>query len=835
MGLNLKNLTKKNENNQIDPIKIFDILPKKNEKYSGYLRDIQTDVLESWMNSCRDKKNTILKMNTGSGKTVVGLLILKSYLNENKGPAAYFVPDNYLVKQVESEARDLNIEVTLDPHDLNFLRGKSILVTNIQKLVNGKSVFGIEEKKINLKAMIIDDAHGCVEICKNQVSFLIPRADDSFADEFFNRVRPTLVSQSSSKVLAYEANDNVTIPIPFWAFQDNVEYLQQAIINYADHSGNKYQRSLAFNNCFLLDRLNLADGFFTNQGLTITLRYAPVEQIFSFNECKHRIFMSATIEDESSLVTQFNLGDDYSIISPKRANDIGERLILMPQSLNPNITDEEMKKYIYEKGKKYNVVVLVPNYKKAQSWNGYHNYIQNNEDDVSEIVEKLKKQHIGVVVLVSRYDGIDLPKKSCEILVIDGIPDPKTPLEKYDQKILRGTKQVEQKMIRIVEQGMGRGIRSKEDYCVVFLMGKDLVRSLYVNDSINYFSPATLKQVELSEEVLDDKYKKSPIEQYDEALNVVLERNEEWIAASKEYLSEIEYNNDKNVDNFERNVKLLYNTALSMSDSQPLLDSLNKISKEFSDLPYEKAYLQYFIAKFINKYDRVKSQEIIKGANSLNNQIIRPIDGINYERKDITTTNQIQNIHNYIFDKYKSGNKLLVSINAVLDKLSFNSTSAEFENAIFELGALLGYNSQRPENDYGQGPDNLWGMNGEINFVIECKNERQHPEIIKSDCSQLVSSVTWFQVIYPGLKYLPIMIHKSTRFEYNSTPSDDIKIINEESLNELKANVNNFFVSISENNFELDSIRKNLVVYSLTNDLFIDKYTKKYTKKKVLG
>ena len=272
-----------------------------------------------------------------------------------------------------------------------------------------------------------------------------------------------------------------------------------------------------------------------------------------------------------------------------------------------------------------------------------------------------------------------------------------------------------------------------------------------------------------------------------------------------------------------------------MSNSQPLLDSLNEISKEFSDLPYEKAYLQYFIAKFINKYDRVKSQEIIKCANSLNNQIIRPIDGINYERKDITTTSQTQNIQNYIFDKYKSGNKLLVSINDVLDKLSFNSTSAEFENAIFELGALLGYNSQRPENDYGQGPDNLWVMNGEINFVIECKNERRQPEIIKSDCSQLVSSVTWFQGIYSGLKYLPIMIHISTHFEYNSTPSDDIKIINEESLNELKANVNKFFVSISENKFELDSIRKNLVVYSLTNNLFIDKYTKKYTKKKVLG
>src|SRR5699024_7469166 len=98
-------------------------------------------------------------------------------------------------------------------------------------------------------------------------------------------------------------------------------------------------------------------------------------------------------------------------------------------------------------------------------------------------------------------------------------------------------------------------------------------------------------------------------EQYDEALNVVLGRDEDWIAASKEYLSEIEYNNNKNVDNFEKNVKSLYNTALSMTNSQPLLVSLNKISKEFDSMPYEKAYLQYFIAKFINKYDKVKSQE----------------------------------------------------------------------------------------------------------------------------------------------------------------------------------------------------------------------------------
>ncbi len=45
-------------------------------------------------------------MNTGSGKTTVGLLMLQSCLNEGVGPAVYVVPDNYLVNQVCDEAKN---------------------------------------------------------------------------------------------------------------------------------------------------------------------------------------------------------------------------------------------------------------------------------------------------------------------------------------------------------------------------------------------------------------------------------------------------------------------------------------------------------------------------------------------------------------------------------------------------------------------------------------------------------------------------------------------------------------------------------------------------------
>ncbi|MCB5953346.1 DEAD/DEAH box helicase family protein [Enterococcus sp. BWT-B8] len=835
MGLNFKNISKNKAQSTVDPKKIFDILPNKSVKYDGYLRDVQTEVLKSWMEKGRNKKDTILKMNTGSGKTVVGLLILKSYLNENKGPVAYFVPDNYLLSQVINEAKDLNLTVTSEPSDISFLRGRAILVTNIHRLVNGKSVFGIDEKKINLGALIIDDAHGCIDICRNQVSLFIPRQEDTFVEDFFLKIRPSLVQQSNNKVLMFEEYESVSIPIPFWALQKNISYLQKEIRNFADHKGSNYQKSAAFNMPLLLDRLHMSDAFFTEWGLTISLRYAPVDQILSFSECPHRIFMSATIEDESTMVSQFSLNTNYEIISPKGANDIGERLILTPQATNPKISSFDIKEFIFDKGRNHNIVVLVPNYKKAREWEGYHDYIQTEEDDVSEIVERLKNRHIGVTVIVARYDGIDLPKKACEILIIDGIPDPKSQLEKFDQKILRGTKQVEQKMIRVIEQGMGRGIRSKEDYCVILLMGTDLIKSLYVNNALEYFSPATREQLKLSEELLEDQDKDSPISAYEDAIDTVLSRDDEWITTSKEYLSEVEYNNKKHKNEFEEMAKALYLTALQMTSIDEILSKEKNILSDFKNQPNEKGYLNYFLAKFINKYNEVKAQELIKVANNLNSQIIRPIEGIRYEKRNIPNLSQSANVQKYIHEKYESPNDFLIDINSLLDNLIFDTKYSTFENTFFELGKLLGYSSQTPENSYGQGPDNLWLINGKNNFIVECKNEAETSEISKSDCNQMNGSIEWFKNIYPDHEHTPILIHKSKVFDFSSSPNRKIRIINEELLVKLKDNAQKFCDAIATDSFDRLSIENNLRQYFLSNDMFIEYYTTSFKKRKTLG
>ncbi|ECH2935956.1 DEAD/DEAH box helicase, partial [Salmonella enterica] len=154
-------------------------LPKKDNLKFQYPRDVQSEVWSKWFEK-RNDNNIVIKMNTGGGKTIVGLILLKSCLNEKKGPAVYVVPDNYLVKQVIDEGNKLGIGVTNDEESMGFLTGKDILVINIYKLINGRSKFGVgdEGKKISIGSIIIDDAHACMNTVESQFTIKIKFNDN---------------------------------------------------------------------------------------------------------------------------------------------------------------------------------------------------------------------------------------------------------------------------------------------------------------------------------------------------------------------------------------------------------------------------------------------------------------------------------------------------------------------------------------------------------------------------------------------------------------------------------------------------------------------------------
>ncbi|OAN10821.1 DEAD/DEAH box helicase family protein [Exiguobacterium undae] len=807
-----------------NPIEIFDLLPNKNEKYKALLRHPQVEVLEEWYDTSFNEDNTIIKMNTGSGKTLIGLLILKSYLNDGKGPAVYIVPDNYLIEQIFREANDLGIKVTKDPNDTDFETGEAILVINIHKIINGRSVFGINEMRKHIGCLVVDDAHACMKIAKSQFAISIPHSN-SLYNSIFEIFRDTIKHQSESRLLELEDKDRgVQQLIPFWDWQEKIADITK-LLHSQREDNSENNSSLFYNWALIKDNLSLSDCIISSEEIVINVDFLPIEVIPSFNECPRRIFMSATIEDDTVLVSHFNIESTSveAAITPKKANDIGERLIVIPQEINPEITDNELKGYFKSLSANKNVVVLVPSEYRSRFWNDVADVIVKEQRELIRTTQRLKDRHVGLVVLINRYDGIDLPRNACEVLVLDGLPDARGLFGKFEEVALSGSRQSLIDKVQRIEQGMGRGVRSKEDYCVVFLMGNSLVKALYAPDAKNAFTEATRKQLELSR-MINKEIENGELEEIDATIKYCLNRDPEWVTLHNATILKVKYNPKLTFANDTLEQKKAFDLAKNRNyqkSSQIIQELVNKTSGK------TKGYLKYKLARYTNFYNNVAAQEMVINSKNLNSALPYPISGIAYSKVQFINASQVDRIINFNTSSYSSTNEYVLGFKAVVEKLQFVNYSANnFEQAIKDLGDHLGFISQRPENEFNKGPDNLWATGENSAFIIECKNEATTSSISKKYCNQLNGSLVWFESHYPLIsKKIPIMIHPYNRFEYAATPHATTRIITKEKLEELRGNLGAFITQVASCSYDKPTVAGLLKSFYFEHDSFIEKYT----------
>lgn len=419
MAINFDILGSKNTADTVlHPREIFNALPKKNEKFQ-YPRDVQSQVWNQWF-SKKSNKDIIVKMNTGSGKTIVGLLILKSSLNEKKGPAVYIAPDNYLIRQIISEADDLGIEVTTNAESPRFLSGNAILIINIHKLVNGLSVFGVgsEGVKIHIGTLLIDDAHACLDSIEDQFTITI-NSDCKAYNEICNIFKRSCQMQCESKSIEIEANDpNAYMLVPFWDWHEKYNDVLKILINHKEDNSIKFSLPL------IKESIHLCRCVISGSKVEISPHYIPIHTIPSITLANRRIFMTATLLDDSILTSHFGVTEDSlpNAIVPETAGDIGERMIFVPQNINTDFSNNDIKKICKDFSKEHNVIVIVPSEYHVKFWSEEADMILK-KDNIYDGISKLKAQHVGLTILVNRYDGIDLPKSACRLLVIDGLPD----------------------------------------------------------------------------------------------------------------------------------------------------------------------------------------------------------------------------------------------------------------------------------------------------------------------------------------------------------------------------------------------------------------------------
>jgi len=126
----------------INPADIFLRLPK-----SPGIDDLwnsQAEALKAWFER-RNEKDVVIKMNTGGGKTLVGLLIAQSIINEHHGPVLYLSPTVQLVEQTLGLARKYGIQAVRYERgqdlDDKFLSGQSVMVATYAAL-SGKRLRG---------------------------------------------------------------------------------------------------------------------------------------------------------------------------------------------------------------------------------------------------------------------------------------------------------------------------------------------------------------------------------------------------------------------------------------------------------------------------------------------------------------------------------------------------------------------------------------------------------------------------------------------------------------------------------------------------------------------
>lgn len=807
---------------QTDPRKIWSTL--KRDQRLKRPSDEQGDVLDGWFAN-RNQSSVTIKMHTGSGKTIVGLLCLQSSLNEGKGPAVYVVPDNFLIRQVVAEAASLGISVTEKAEDASFLSGDKILVINIWKLINGQSAFGVAQEgvKIRVGSIVIDDAHACLNTVADQFRIRLPSTHDAY-QSLLKLFEKDLDHQSTSLLLDIKAEDpRALMTIPFWAWKDKIKKVNEILHPFKRDDYLKWPWPLINN------ELPFCQAIFGGGYLEIAPRYLPIDNIPAFTEAYRRIYMTATLADDGILVSHFQADPDEisNPIRPKSGGDIGDRMILAPQEINPLITVDEIKKLVSEKSEVINVSVIVPSNDRAKYWEDVADQILTSKN-IEAGTDRLRAGHVGVTVFVNKYDGVDLPASACEMLVIDGLPEVEGLIARSENIILSETRRLLIRQIQRVEQGMGRGVRSSEDHCVVLLIGAKLTQRIHNPEARSIFSPATQAQLQLGRDVTE-QLKDQPLSEVVPVIDLCLDEDDEWVSTSKGAVVNADDHQLAHVDDATKLMRAAFDAArLGRFDrARELSQEAVKVTKD----KRVKGYLKQQLAEYIHHTNPAEAQQVQLSAVQLNRSLARPTHGITYSKLDASKDSQAVAASVYM-EKFLEKNDLILWVNSLTDSLEWGEENTDrFERAIRDLGLFLGFGSQMPEDDFGAGPDNLWAL-GDLKYaVIECKSGVTKGKTVnKHDVNQLNGSIVWFGKHYDkSCSATPIMVHQRTKSEDAATFGPGTRIITVDKLDLLIKNVRDYTVAIGEDRGFTDPkvIAKQLKHFGLSATDLVAKFTEK--------
>jgi replicative superfamily II helicase len=774
--------------NVINPIDIFERTPKP-PNISG-LYGSQTQVLEEWFKR-RNERDLVIKLPTGGGKTLVGLLIAKSLLNEHHEPVIYLASTNQLVEQALTKAQDYTIPAVVYQKNVDlpddFLGGRSVLICTYKAVFNGLSKFGVKDTPkeiIKAAAIILDDAHVAFSTVRDSFTLSIDRKnysnDYDYLTNLFRVDFQVIERVGTFDDIVSGREHNRILEIPYWNWQSKSHQVREYL--------RSKQENFPFVWPFIRDAFDYCHCLISSRAFVITPIFPLVDRIPTFADCPRRIFMSATISDDSAIVRTFDAKHD-SIAKPITSDSlagVSERMILVPEWMEFPKKDDIPKilrvlaKSIPEENNE-GTVILVPSDSSAQEWKDVA-VIADSTQKVTELVKKLQDgESKGPVIFANRYDGMDFPGSACRLLILSGLPRGSS---EYDLYLLSvGGFAFDSTVAQRIEQGMGRGARGSNDYCVVIITGKDITSWLSRSTNKKLLTSSTFAQFTMGEEtsrkIADEK-------KFRETIMMCLDREKNWMEYHAERLADLAetaqaHHTSLSHAAVERKAFKLWRDGYF----EKAIAKLEKACQQEQEIEKKsRGLLKQFLARiahYCRNFDL--AQEWQQDAYADNSSLLRPKATLPYIQ--LTLPGQQANAIVSKLIEFYPRRGYFTHFKEVVSHLVPEASSNQFEQALADLGSILGFHTERPDNLYNQGPDVLWLLDDQRALVIEAKSRKQQGNALtKDEHGQLLNAGVWFKEKYPNFYYTLVSVHPNITTT-PATLTGESRALTPEKLNEL--------------------------------------------------
>ena len=762
------------------PREIFNALPRPpgiNDLYAS-----QAEVLEMWFRR-RNEKDLVVKLHTGGGKTLVALLMAQSVMNEHNEPVLYLAPTNQLVRQVLNHGAEYGISVLRytkgEPLPAEFLDGASVLVGAYETLFNGRSKFGVRGSSwpsVRTGAIILDDAHVALSSVRQAFTLTINSNDhtdlyNDLADSYRSAFKQ--IGRSGTFADIVTGKDYGVIEVPSWAWHQTVADVQRRLVSNVDDI-NPFVWPL------LRDNLAFCHCLFGRDDVTITPIFPPVDLLPTFADCPRRIYMSATIADDSEIIRTFG-ASPKSVAQPITSTSlagVGERLILIPALMD--IGDQPIKPKIKHMatelaGSNRGVTILTPSRADAETWTDVA-VLPKSTDEVAEHVSALRNAtSYGPIVLANRYDGIDLPGDACRFLIIDGLPVGTGNYDIFRMNVMPDAA-VNSLLAQRIEQGMGRGSRGGGDYCAVILLGTKLVGWIGRRSNLSQLTASTRVQLRMGQDVSQAV---TSINDFAETIVKCLRRDPDWVAYHASELADAAHNTP--VDKLAIRVAGSERRAFRQQRLGQPEEALATLEKLRSDTklevdPQRQAWLAASGARIAYQMDdedrgRKLQTKAFIGNNNHSPPQVRP----KYVARP-KPSRQSKTIVSRLLEFDRPGSLVATFDEDTVDLVA-EASARRFENSLAQLGLHLGFDAEQPERVFGVGPDVLWRTDRSFDFIIEAKNRKEPGNpLYKNEHAQLLQAEHWFKENYPARSTIRVSALPAAVADRKATPKGTLAL-----------------------------------------------------------